>query len=223
MSQTYFNIEYIIVDGGSTDSTLEIIEKYKKNISYIISEKDNGIYDAWNKGLTIANGEWIAFLGADDVYFPDAVQNYINYLNTVDYSSLHILTSKVMLIDKNNKELRVIGSAWNWKTFKNYMCIAHVGSFHSKFFFEKYGNYNIKYEIVGDYEILLRAKDSLNAAFFDKITVKMKMGGVSNNKTKALTEAFEAKLKNNSRSFFFAKYDFFIAFFIFYFNKLIRR
>ncbi|MDH5645697.1 MAG: glycosyltransferase, partial [Candidatus Heimdallarchaeota archaeon] len=68
ISQSYTNIEYIIIDGGSTDGTIDIIRKYEHAIDCWVSESDTGIYDAWNKGVRLSNGEWIAFLGADDSY-----------------------------------------------------------------------------------------------------------------------------------------------------------
>lgn len=220
IAQSYRNIQYIIIDGGSNDGTLEIIKKYEKYISIVLSEKDNGIYDAWNKGLKLATGDWITFLGADDEYLPDAILNYINHLKTVDYASVDIITSKVMLVDQNNLELRVIGSAWKWNDFRRYMCTAHVGSLHSKSFFEKYGIYNTNYKIVGDYEILLRAKQFLKAAFLNDITVKMKMGGISNQDNRALVEAFKAKIENNSRPYLLAKYDLLKANMIFFIRNL---
>jgi glycosyltransferase involved in cell wall biosynthesis len=223
ISQSYINLEFIIVDGGSTDGTLEIIKKYKNFISISISEKDKGIYDAWNKGLKLANGDWIAFLGADDLYMPDAIQNYINHLNTLDYSNLDIISSKIMLVNENDSKLRVIGKEWKWALFRRYMCTAHVGSLHSKSFFEKYGSYNINYKIVGDYEILLRAKDLLKAAFLNEITVNMKIGGVSNLDNRAVIEAMKAKIENKACGFWVAKYDSFKANFIFYVRKIIKK
>lgn len=220
IAQSYSNIQYIIIDGGSTDDTLKIIKKYEKYISIVISEKDKGIYDAWNKGLKLATGDWLAFLGADDEYLPDAIHNYVNQLKTVDHTTLDIITSKVMLVDQNNLEVRVIGSAWKWNDFKRYMCTAHVGSLHSKSFFETYGMYNTNYKIVGDYEILLRAKQFLKAAFLNDITVKMKMGGISNQDNSALVEAFKAKVDNDSRTYLLAKYDLFKANIIFFIRNL---
>lgn len=220
IAQSYPNIQYLIIDGGSTDSTLEIIKKYEAHISTWISEKDNGIYDAWNKGLQLATGDWIAFLGADDVYLPNAVEQYVQKLQQVDYATLDIITSKVQLVDENKVPFRVIGSAWNWNDFKRYMCTAHVGSLHSKSFYQKYGTYNTNYKIVGDYEILLRPRDQLKAAFLDVITVEMTMGGISNQNNAALVEAYQAKLENNSRSPLLARYDLMKANFIFFARNL---
>lgn len=82
-NQTYQDIEYIIIDGGSSDKTVSIIQKFEPLFSgrlKWISEPDKGIYDAWNKGLEIATGEWIAFLGSDDIYLPDSIHKYMNVL-----------------------------------------------------------------------------------------------------------------------------------------------
>lgn len=73
INQTYDNVEYIIIDGGSTDGTLDIIRKYENKINYWISEKDNGIYDAMNKGIAVATGEWINFMNAGDMFFDNTI------------------------------------------------------------------------------------------------------------------------------------------------------
>ena len=81
INQTYKNIEFIIIDGKSDDKTLEIIDNYKNNISKIISEKDNGIYDAFNKGLNICNGDLIGFVNSDDILTPNALEILVKYYN----------------------------------------------------------------------------------------------------------------------------------------------
>ena len=223
ISQTYTNIEFIIIDGGSADGTLAIIEKYKKNIWYSISEKDNGIYDAWNKGISHANGEWIAFLGSDDIFLENAIENYINHINKFDSKSIDIVSSRVTLVNNNGDKLRIIGKKWNWKIFRRYMCIAHVGSIHSKTYFNQYGLYNLNYKIVGDYEMLLRAKSKLKAEFIDTITVEMKIGGISNNDNKAIYEAYKAKKEHQTCKSYYAIYDFLKANIFFYIRKTLKR
>lgn len=191
LNQSYDYIEYIIMDGSSTDNTLEILEKYKDKISTIVSEKDLGIYDAWNKGLKIAKGDWIGFLGADDTYLPDAIYNYVNKINQLNQDNLEYISSKVQLIDKKIR-LKVVGKPWTWEKFRLYMTVAHVGSLHSCKFFKKYGFYNLDYKIVGDYEMLLRAKENLKASFLNKITVNMQIGGISNNNILTIFETQKA-------------------------------
>lgn len=224
ISQSYTNIEYIIIDGGSTDGTLEIVKKYQNFITISLSEKDNGIYDAWNKGVELANGDWIAFLGADDIYMHDAIEKYVQELSKLDYDGLDMISSKVRLVDDKGTELRIIGKEWVWNKFRRFMCTAHVGSFHSKSFFKKYGLYNIDYKIVGDYEILLRAKHLLKAAYFDEITVNMKVGGISNLNNASIKETYKAKKRNNSvNNVLVLKYDFFKANVIFFLRKVLNR
>lgn len=211
ISQSYSNIQYVIIDGGSSDGTLEVIKKYEKYISIYISEKDQGIYDAWNKGLSLAKGDWIAFLGADDVYLPNAIYDYINHIKNNKIENLDYVSSKIELVDADKKCLRIIGKEWKWSTFKRYMSTPHVGSLHSKLFFDKYGKYNIEYKIVGDYEMLLRASDNLKASFLNAVTVKMQIGGVSNQNKKVILETYNAKINNKARNKILAKYDMFIA------------
>ena len=81
LDQNYNNLEYIIIDGGSTDKSLDIVEKYKKKISFFLSEKDNGIYDAFNKGLARATGDIIGIVNSDDIYTKDAFKIILKYFN----------------------------------------------------------------------------------------------------------------------------------------------
>ena len=83
LQQTYKNVEYIVIDGGSTDGTLQIIEKYRNDISILISEKDEGIYDAMNKGIELARGDYIGIINADDWYEKDAVEHVVQICKAV--------------------------------------------------------------------------------------------------------------------------------------------
>src|SRR6266436_7822019 len=84
IQQNYPCLEIIMIDGKSQDNTLSIINKYQKNISFWKSEPDEGIYDAWNKGVAISTGEWIMFLGSDDVLLPDSLISYSNFINSIN-------------------------------------------------------------------------------------------------------------------------------------------
>lgn len=178
VSQTYSNIEYIIIDGSSIDGTIDVIKKYEDKISYWISEPDNGIYDAWNKGLKKATGEWICFLGADDQLVNNHTEIYVNYILDAK-EELDYVMSNVDLVDKSGCFIRTIGKPYKWNAFKKRMCCLHTGSMHSIKYFDKYGKFDTKYKITGDYEILLRAKDNLKVGYIDKSTVKMQVGGIS--------------------------------------------
>ena len=198
INQTYDNVEYIIIDGGSTDGTLDIIKKYTDKIDYWISEKDKGIYDAWNKAVQISCGQWIGFLGADDFYELNAIQMYVENINL--NTEVEFISSQCYFCTKDKKILRKIGKSWNWKDFSIYMNIAHVGSLHRKSLFEKYGIYDINFKVCGDYDFLLRAGDKLKAGFVNQILCNTRNDGISNDGTsKIFEEIYQAKFKNNTR------------------------
>ncbi|MCX2432370.1 glycosyltransferase family 2 protein [Pedobacter sp. GR22-10] len=209
--QTYKNIEYIIIDGGSNDEIFEIVDKYKDVVSYFKSEPDSGIYNAWNKGINRANGEWVCFLGAGDEYYHDGVENYVNYINKNSDKNLEFLSSIVDVVDDDGNILFQKGSEWEWPKFSDFMNIAHVGSLHSKRLFEKYGIFDEKYKIVGDYELLLRPKNKLNAGFVNLHTVKMLQGGVSTS-LKSLVEERNFKIDKVGMSKTKAFYQYFSAY-----------
>lgn len=211
INQTYDNIEYIIIDGGSTDGTLDIIKKYEDKIDYWVSENDKGIYDAWNKALRVAKGEWISFVGADDFLYPDAIQKYVDFIPFAGVG-VEYISAKAELIDENFDILRIIGKAWNWGVFRRFMNVTHVGSLHHRNFFEKYDLFDDSYKIAGDYELLLRAGKDLRAAFIDEIVVRMINAGVSNKlRNETLGETMKAKLKNGSRGRLMCFADMYLA------------
>jgi glycosyltransferase involved in cell wall biosynthesis len=176
-NQTYRHFEYFIIDGGSEDRTVEIIKENQSHITYWLSEKDNGIYDAWNKGLDLIHGDWVLFLGADDRLLPDSLANYINYISLNIDKKFDYISSRIKRVRPDGSIEGIIGKSWEWEEFKYRMTTSHPGSFHSKQLFLKYGNYNTDYQIVSDYEMLLRPKQHLKAGFMNKITVLMSTGG----------------------------------------------
>lgn len=203
LSQSYSNFEYIIIDGGSTDNTIEIIKSYRQNLSYWVSEADSGIYDAWNKGLERANGDWITFVGSDDELFPDALEIYVDHIREhINRDDLQFVSSLIKLVDEQMNYIKTVGHIWVWKQFKKKMTTWHVGTFHAKHLFAKYGYYDNSFKISGDYELLLRVKDKLNASFVNEETVKMRVGGISDvNILKANRETYRAKIKNGVLSY----------------------
>jgi len=197
-AQTYDNVEWIVVDGASSDDTLDLFKQNEDVIDYWISEPDKGIYDAWNKGIGFASGEWIAFLGADDSYFEGALEAYVTLIVNYRDSQLDYISSRVNLTE-GCKKVRTIGQPWNWKTFQRYMTVAHVGSLHSRALFKKYGLYDTAYRICGDYELLLRPREKLKAAYIDFVSVNMSIGG-SSDSSLALYEAERAKVLTGGRN-----------------------
>jgi len=200
-------VEVIVVDGGSTDATMEIVKAYGTVVSRYVSEKDHGIYDAWNKGIRMSRGNWIAFMGADDTYAPGGLDTYINYLKRNRTADLDFVSSRVELVNHQGHVFHTIGKPWDWRRFRKYMNIAHPGAIHHRRLFERFGMFDSSYKIAGDYEFLLRANDTLKAGFIDQVTVRMKAGGVSVSSIKVFDETYRAKRTTGKLSLFRCRLD----------------
>jgi len=215
ISQTYQNIEYIIVDGGSTDGTVNIIESYndelkeEKIIFKWKSEPDTGIYNAWNKALKMVTGDWIVFIGSDD-YFKSITlfEEMIPYLNSSFNLNNRFVYGKTEHVSLSGELVEIAGKPWSIqkKRFTHLMNLGHSGCFHHKDLFKKHGNFDESFEIAGDYEFLLRElKEPENKAFFvDKIFVVMREGGVSanlKNRLKVVKENQKARKLNGITTF----------------------
>ena len=217
INQSCKDFEFIIVDGNSGDNTVEIIKEYeplflKKEIKFFwISEKDSGIYSAWNKGLNLANGDWISFLGSDDVLLPHAIKIYSQKAKEESSRYIDLIHSKVEVI-KNDEVVKVIDGKWSWKVFKNHMNIAHVGALHNRSYFKKYGIFDDSYKITGDYELLLRARDNLKCLYIDRLTAQMAYGGISTtNVKKVFLETLKAKRETGGVNKIICWFDFYMA------------
>lgn len=181
LSQTYNNIEYIIIDGGSTDGTADLVKSYGKNINKFLSEKDNGIYNAMNKGIKLSSGDIIGFLNSDDVYFDDSIINKV--VNIFENEKVDCVYGDLVYVSENNKIKRYWKSGnFNLKSFKNGWMPPHPSFFVKKDVYEKYGGFNENYRISADYELMVRLlyKNKISTFYLPEILVKMKTGGVSN-------------------------------------------
>jgi glycosyltransferase involved in cell wall biosynthesis len=213
LNQSFDNFEYIIIDGNSTDNTLSIIKRFEdefasKKICYkFISEKDNGIYDAWNKGLSVASGEWISFLGSDDYYLEKALEKYERVIGKNKFNYVH---SRVNLVNEKGAVLKILGSKIEKRQFYNHMNIAHVGSFHDKSLFVQ-ERFSLKYKSASDYFFFLKNFEKINSFYFEDITAVMQHGGISTNVNKALKEALWVKIDSKKRNKYLCYLDFFIA------------
>ena len=194
--QTYPNIQLIIIDGGSTDGTVELLQANDKSISYWISEPDQGIYNAWNKGLAQANGEWICFIGADDYFWnANVLEKMISLLKNLP-SDIKVAYAQIMLLSKNGHELYSTGEAWSnvKQRFKQLMTIPHPGTMHRRSLFEQHGYFDESFRIAGDYELLLRELKTADAAYIpDIISVGMMQGGISSNPQNTLSQLYEVR------------------------------
>jgi len=220
-NQTYPDYELIVIDGGSRDGTLEVIKKYEENISYWVTESDQGIYDAWNKGIAKSRGRWIAFLGAGDEYHKDALLTYSQFISDAPHAYFDYISSKVALTFRG-AVLKIFGIKWRWSQFKSAMLVAHVGSIHHSSLYERFGVYDKSYKIVGDYEFLLRPRDQLRAGYINVVTANMSAGGLSDS-FGALAEAAKAKLTTGGGNILTVVLQAAFAYFKLFIRRLIKK
>lgn len=203
--QTYQYKELIIIDGGSKDGTVDLLKINQEHISYSISEPDQGIYSAWNKGLVQAQGEWICFLGADDYLWDVQVLEKMAERLVLVPSNIRVAYGQIMLLTSSGDSLYTVGEAWGKvkERFKHEMSIPHPGLAHHCSLFELHGEFDESFRIVGDYELLLRELKSGDATFMPNLIVTgMRQGGISSNPKQALTILYEvrcAQLKHGEK------------------------
>jgi glycosyltransferase involved in cell wall biosynthesis len=179
-SQTYKNIEYIVVDGNSQDDTLMIILKHQDVISKWVSEPDLGLYDAMNKGIAMATGDIIGILNSDDTFYSNSVLEDVSKFHlryTVDASIGNIIQH-----DLNNKVVRVYSSKfWSPSKLKFGFMPPHPAIFFKRDVFKKFGHYNIGYRIGADYELITRIflKNNISWRYSGITTTAMLVGGLS--------------------------------------------
>ena len=181
--QDYNNIEYIIIDGGSSDETIDIVKSYSEKISYVISEKDNGIYDAMNKGIKAATGDIVGILNSDDFYpnsfvLSNVAKSFKKYNCDAVYGDL------VYVNKKDTTQIKRYWQAGNYNTskIKNGWMLPHPTFFVKKVMYDRYGLYNTDLKSAADYEMILKLlyKENISVHYIPMILVKMRMGGASN-------------------------------------------
>jgi glycosyltransferase involved in cell wall biosynthesis len=203
LNQNYSNLEYIIIDGGSSDNTLEIIEKYKSGISKVISEKDDGIYFAINKGIALATGEIIGILHADDFYNGDFVIQEV--VKAFEEKNSDTVYGDLQYVHRENAD-KIIRN-WHSGSYSHGLFIKGWMPPHPSFFvlkkcYDQYGLFNTTLKSAADYEMMLRLlhKNKCSTVYLPKVLVKMRVGGKSNvsilNRIKANREDKKAWLIN---------------------------
>ena len=187
LSQTYENIQYIVVDGASSDGTVEIVQSYGNKITKFVSEKDNGLYDAMNKGISLATGDIVGVLNSDDVYFDKyVIENVLKRFEENDVDSVY---GDLYYVEEN--DLNKVVRYWKSSDFKE-------GSFakgwhppHPTFFvkrevYEKYGLFDLEMKVSADFELMIRflEKYKISTIYLPKVLVRMRTGGESNRSIK---------------------------------------
>ena len=194
-NQSYKSIEHIIIDGGSKDNTLEICNSFS-HISKIISEPDNGVYDAFNKGLELATGDVVGFLNADDVFFNEnSVQEIVNAFSNNDTDIVY------GNLDYVNKEGKVIRN-WTSRSYevgliKKAWMPAHPTFYCKKEVYDRLGSYNDSFKIGGDFELCLRFLEvnKVPSFYLNKKLIKMLVGGISNSGLKSKWIIYNEELR----------------------------
>jgi glycosyltransferase involved in cell wall biosynthesis len=211
INQTYKNIEYIIIDGGSTDGTVDIIKKYEKHLAYWVSEPDKGIYDAMNKGIKKANGELIGLINSDDWYEQDAIYNVVSEFNKIKTIGIYCGNMKIINgnreIYRKNKKIKKIVAA---------MIINHPACFVHNEIYKKLNFFDTNYSIAADFDFMLRSFLCKTSFFYiDKLLTNMSATGISSiNYVEGWQEEKKSLLKNG-----YSKWD---ANYFFYIKKIKR-
>ena len=176
ISQGYHNLEYIIIDGGSTDNTIDIIQKYSENITYWVSEPDKGIYDAMNKGVRKATGDIIGILNSDDWYEDDTLYQISQaYANSDKHSIFH----GNMAFHKHN-EMKIYYPILNLTYFYKGTILLHPTMFVPKVVYDALSFFDIQYKIAADYDFMLRAyKKRVHFEYMNRVLTNMSAGGES--------------------------------------------
>lgn len=187
-AQSYANIEHIVIDGGSTDATLDILREHEDSIDYWVSEKDAGIYDAMNKGIALARGDYVGTLNSDDFLAdPSALEKIAAAFAS---SNVDAVFSCLDIVDPANLD-RVL-RRYRISRLSPFMLRIGVMPPHPTFYcrkscYEKAGPYRTDYRIAADFEMLVRLllKHRISWQFIDETTVKMRSGGLSNSGIRA--------------------------------------
>jgi glycosyltransferase involved in cell wall biosynthesis len=183
LSQDYSDIEYIVVDGASKDSTLEIIERNRSSISKFVSERDKGIYDAMNKGVAMATGDVIGILNSDDFYADEHVISDI--VKTIQQSNSDGCYADLVYVDRiaTSKVIRSwISGEYRHGDFLRGWMPPHPTFFVKRSVYDAHGHYSLQLRSAADYELMLRFihKHGISVSYLPRVITKMRAGGQSN-------------------------------------------
>jgi len=183
ISQDHDDIEYIIIDGNSSDNTLAVIDSYKSQLFKVVSEPDNGIYHAMNKGLALATGDVIGILNSDDIYVDSTVISDV--VAAIDRANSDACYADLCYVEKS--DLTKVVRCWQSGSYskgnflKGWMP-PHPAFFVKKEFYQKFGFFNTDFRTSADYEIMLRMlyKHNLSCTYLPRVIIQMRVGGQSN-------------------------------------------
>ena len=208
-SQNYPDIEHLIIDGASSDATLGIVREFK-HVAACHSQKDRGIYDAMNRGISYATGDIVGILNSDDVYVNNTtIASVIQVFAETGADAVYGDLNYVQADDLNKVVRRWRAGAFDRQSFKWGWMPPHPSFFVKRELYEKFGKFNLEFRSAADYELMLRMayKHQINCAYLPQILVKMRTGGVSNasfkNRIRANREDLRAWQVNDLHPYFF--------------------
>lgn len=190
LNQTYGNIEYVVIDGASTDGTLDILKKYESRLSKLITEKDKGIYDAMNKGLAIASGDYVLFMNSgDELYAPDTLEKVFSTAVDAD-----IYYGETEMYDENWQSLgrrrHQVPAEFTWKSFRLGMSVSHQAIYIKRALTEPY---DLRYQLSADIDWVIKAaKKAQKIVNVNAYVAKYLVGGMSKKRHRqSLVERFQ--------------------------------
>ena len=203
LSQTYHNVEHIVIDGGSTDGTVEVVRSFGDKIEKFVSEPDEGIYDALNKGIALATGDVVGFLNSDDVYAHDRVlekiarafqhENADSVYGDLNYVQRDDITQVVRYWKSHGFSSKKLRQGW---------MPPHPTFYVKREIYQKYGGFDTSFKIAADYDSILRflGLHHISTTYVPEVLVQMRLGGVSNRDLKSVLkksgEDYRALKKN---------------------------
>lgn len=197
--QTFCDWELILLDNVSKDGTAELIRSFQAKIQrpqnlIWTSQPDSGIYDAWNRGLRLARGRYLCFIGADDIFIDDhSLARILPHI----YADHDLITARNAYYSPRGHFLRCWGSGWNWSRMRQSMNIAHPGMLIKRGLFERFGSFDASYRICGDYEWFLRLPPSLSSVHTTDTILKVVQAGVSHTRIGLVySETFSAQRRH---------------------------
>ncbi|MDR2057894.1 MAG: glycosyltransferase [Dysgonamonadaceae bacterium] len=199
-SQTYPNIEYIIIDGASIDGTVTVIKKYESKLSFWISEKDNGIYDAMNKGIRLAKGELIGMINAGDYYEPEAVKSVVKvYSENKDTGIFH---GNMNMLNEDGTFFKLKKPNTDLSELYKGISLFHPTFFVTSAVYKKIGLYDARFKISADFDFALRCyRAKVKFFYMDQVITNFRLGGLSSSgNSKGMYESRDILFKNGYKT-----------------------
>ncbi|WP_338442588.1 glycosyltransferase family 2 protein [Synechococcus elongatus IITB4] len=187
--------EVLVLDNASSDGTVELLKDRSDRLDYWESERDRGIYHAWNKAISRASGDYVAFVGADDYYAsPTALQQLLE----LTAGQPDLVSGRNAYYSPEGKFLRNWGYAWDWQRMRESMILSHPSLLMRRSLFDRIGLFDERFRICGDYDWLLRLPPDLKAVHTNQVILCLNMGGVSNTQVgRVFAETFRAQRRQH--------------------------